>query len=258
MTRASSSSPATFLVTVVLWLFGKRGNLRRVATALLPFVITADLGNNRRGAWMMLPAMLLALSLVAYVRSPARRTVIGAWWGVLLLVSTGYVLVFRNSTSVVAEPAHAIWSQFQPDTRHASSNLNRHRECQPGNRHPHRGLHGHRLRGANCPPDPAVRCQQHRPAHQLHPPQQHPVRMAAHGHVGSYRVLVHDRRHDRGQLPACPTHRPRPAAHRLAANEADTPATSSVTPARVPVVAYLYRRPVPEPGRARRSLTGSQ
>lgn len=112
-------------LTVALWLFRKRGNLRRVATALLPFVVTADLGNNRRAAWVMLPAMLLALAVVAYVRSPARRTVIASVVGVLLLVGTGYVLVFRNSTSLVAEPAHAIWSQFQPDPRDQASNLYR-------------------------------------------------------------------------------------------------------------------------------------
>src|SRR5262249_14300596 len=64
-------------LTAALWLFGKRGNLRRVTTVLLPFVVTADLGNNRRAAWVMLPAMLLALALVAYVRSPARRPAIG-------------------------------------------------------------------------------------------------------------------------------------------------------------------------------------
>src|SRR5262245_56670247 len=31
------------LLTAALWFFGKRGNLRRVATALLPFIVTAEL-----------------------------------------------------------------------------------------------------------------------------------------------------------------------------------------------------------------------
>jgi O-antigen ligase len=113
------------LLTLALWLFGKRGWLRRVAMLLLPFVVTADLGNNRRAAWVILPATLLALAVVFYVRTPDRRRVTGWVVGVLLLVGTGYVLVFKNSTSLVAQPAHAIWSQFQADPRDASSNLYR-------------------------------------------------------------------------------------------------------------------------------------
>ncbi|HSR22408.1 MAG TPA: O-antigen ligase family protein, partial [Candidatus Eisenbacteria bacterium] len=112
-------------LTVALWLFGKRGNLRRVATAFLPLVVVADLGNNRRAAWVMLPAMLLALGIVAYVRTPLRRKVIASVMGVLVVLSTGYVLVFRSSTGLEAEPAHAMWSQFQPDPRDSNSNLYR-------------------------------------------------------------------------------------------------------------------------------------
>ena len=112
-------------LTVALWLFGKRGNLRRLATAFLPLVVVADLGNNRRAAWVMLPAMLLALGIVAYVRTPPRRKVIASVMGVLVVLSTGYVLAFRNSTGLEAEPAHAMWSQFQPDPRDSNSNLYR-------------------------------------------------------------------------------------------------------------------------------------
>ncbi len=113
------------LLTVALWLFGKRGWLRRVAMLLLPFVVTADLGNNRRAAWVILPATLIALAVVFYVRTPDRRKVTAWVVGVLLVVGTGYVLVFKNSPSLVAQPAHAIWSQFEADPRDASSNLYR-------------------------------------------------------------------------------------------------------------------------------------
>jgi O-Antigen ligase len=112
-------------LTVALWLFRKRGNLRRVATAFLPLVLVADLGNNRRAAWVMLPAMLLALGIVTYVRTPGHRKAIASVMGVLLLLGSGYVLAFRNSTSLAAEPAHAVWSQFQPDPRDSNSNLYR-------------------------------------------------------------------------------------------------------------------------------------
>src|ERR1041385_6413387 len=117
-------------LTVALWIFGKRGWLRRVATLFLPLVITADLANNRRAAWVMLPAMLLALSIVAYVRTPKRRKLIGWIVGVLLALGSGYVAVFRHSESLYAEPARAVWSQFQPDPRDANSNLSRQLENQ--------------------------------------------------------------------------------------------------------------------------------
>jgi O-Antigen ligase len=112
-------------ITVALWLFGKRGWLRRVATLFLPLVLMADLGNNRRAAWVMLPAMLLALAIITYVRTPHRRKLIAWVVGVLLVLGIGYVLVFRNSTALIAEPAHAVWSQFQPDPRDSNSNLYR-------------------------------------------------------------------------------------------------------------------------------------
>jgi hypothetical protein len=117
---------AVFIVLViVLWMYGRRGYLRRLATVFLPFVVIADLGNNRRAAWVMLPAMLLAVAVVAYVRMPERRKVIACVVGVLVVLAAAYVLAFRNSTALLAQPAHAIWSQFQPDPRDASSNLYR-------------------------------------------------------------------------------------------------------------------------------------
>jgi len=113
------------VLTAGLWLFGKRGPLRWAAAALLPLVVTADLGNNRRAAWVILPAVLIALGLVLYVRTPARRKLIAWIMGVLLVACSAYMVVFRNSQSLAGEPAHAVWSQFQPDPRDASSNLYR-------------------------------------------------------------------------------------------------------------------------------------
>ncbi|HYW23596.1 MAG TPA: hypothetical protein VE953_05490 [Terriglobales bacterium] len=113
------------VLTVLLWVYGKRGWLRRVATFLLPFVFIADFGNNRRAAWVMLPAMLIAVAVIAYVRMPERRKTIAWVVGILVTLSTAYVLVYRNSTSLEGEPAHAVWSQFQPDPRDANSNLYR-------------------------------------------------------------------------------------------------------------------------------------
>ncbi len=113
------------LLTVGLWVFGQRGLLRVVATALLPLVILSDFGNNRRSAWVILPATLLALVIIAYQRMPERRTRITIVVAVLLVLGTGYTMAFRNSSAVYAEPAHGIWSQFRPDPRDYQSNLYR-------------------------------------------------------------------------------------------------------------------------------------
>ena len=113
------------VLLVALWVFGMRGWLRRVATALMPFVLYADLSNNRRAAWAILPAGLLALAAVTWVRNPTRRRTIACALAVIFVVSTAYVVAFRYNTSTLAFPAHAIWSNFRPDPRDWSSNLYR-------------------------------------------------------------------------------------------------------------------------------------
>lgn len=113
------------LLMLSLYAFGQRGWLRRVATVLAPLVAYADLANNRRVAWLILPACLALLVLVVWLRNPPRRHLIG-WLTVLgLLLAGAYVAVFHNSTGTIGFPAHAIWSNFQPDPRDASSNLYR-------------------------------------------------------------------------------------------------------------------------------------
>jgi hypothetical protein len=113
------------VLTVALWVFGTKGWLRRVATALVPLVLYADIANNRRAAWIILPAGLLVVAAVAWIRNPDRRKTISGVLAVLLLLGTGYVFAFRYSTTEVGFPAHAIWSNWQPDPRDASSNLYR-------------------------------------------------------------------------------------------------------------------------------------
>lgn len=113
------------LLTLALWVFGQRGWLRRVATAFLALVVIADFGNNRRSAWVILPSILVPLAVIAYQRMPRRRKLIILVVGVLLVLGTGYLFAFRNSSSLIGEPAHAIWSQFRPDERDFQSNLYR-------------------------------------------------------------------------------------------------------------------------------------
>jgi len=113
------------VLTAGLWTFGMRGWLRRATTLLAPLVLYADIVNNRRAAWIILPAGLLVVAAITWIRNPDRRTTINWIMVVLLVVGTGYVLAFRYNTSTIGFPAHAIWSNWQPDPRDASSNLYR-------------------------------------------------------------------------------------------------------------------------------------
>lgn len=113
------------LLTVALWVYGQRGWLRRLATGFLPLVVIADFGNNRRAAWIIIPATLLALVVVAYARMPERRRRILVVVGVALALATGYTVAFHSTTSIYGAPAHGIWSQFNPDSRDYLSNLYR-------------------------------------------------------------------------------------------------------------------------------------
>jgi O-antigen ligase len=109
-------------LTIAMWVLGRRGKLRLVATLLLPFVVTADLGNDRRTAWLILPAIGIAFWVIVYQRMPARRKALGIVGAIVLLLGSGYIGAFGRSTSLFAQPASAIWSEFAPNPRDASSN----------------------------------------------------------------------------------------------------------------------------------------
>jgi O-antigen ligase len=113
------------LLAGALWLFGIKGRLRQVATALLPIVVFADLVNNRRTAYVILGAGLAILLAVAWVRSPLRRWMVGGIAVALLAVTALYLPVFWNRSGVLAEPASAIRSAVDPNQRDAASDLYR-------------------------------------------------------------------------------------------------------------------------------------
>lgn len=117
---------AIFIVLVAaLWLFQVRGPLMKTATWLLPVVITADLANNRRAAWLLLGGGLITLLAVGYRSLPARRRVLGRTTVVVLAVSAVYLPAYWNKTGGLAQPARAIHSVISPDPRDASSDLYR-------------------------------------------------------------------------------------------------------------------------------------
>jgi len=114
-----------FLV-LAMWLFNIQfGKLRTTATWLLPVVIGADLVNNRRAAWFLLGAGLLALIVVGYRSLPFRRRAIRRGVLVLLAISAVYLPAYWNKDGGFAQPARAVHSLISPDPRDASSDLYR-------------------------------------------------------------------------------------------------------------------------------------
>jgi hypothetical protein len=99
-----------FFLVAALWLFGLRGRLRTVSTALVPLVFFADLVNERRAAWLILGAGLIVLAAVAYAAVPARRRMIRRVTGVGLIISAVYFPAFWNNAGTLGEPAQAFRS----------------------------------------------------------------------------------------------------------------------------------------------------
>jgi hypothetical protein len=113
------------IMTAILYLYGGSRRLKRVALFLLPFVVIAALANQRRAAVVALLVGALCLLVGSAVAHPRRRRLIGIVMLILAAVLPIYYQVYKNSESLIGEPAHAISSAFTPDQRDASSNLYR-------------------------------------------------------------------------------------------------------------------------------------
>ena len=93
--------------------------------SLLPFVVLANLACNRRAATAAMVIVFPVILLALYQALPDRRRLIVVLGVVLSLAFSVYYPAFKNSDSVIAQPARAIRSNFQPDARDASSNAAR-------------------------------------------------------------------------------------------------------------------------------------
>lgn len=110
------------IATLAMWLFRFRDPIRWAATALFPVVMTCNLVNSRRTAWLILIVGVAVLMVVALVRLEAHRRAITA---VLVAVGVGsaiYFPLFWSQEGALAQPARAIRSAAEPDQRDASSN----------------------------------------------------------------------------------------------------------------------------------------
>jgi O-antigen ligase len=113
------------ILTTAMWVFGLRGRLRTVATVLLPFVILADLANGRRTAWVILPACLTVVAVMAWVRHPARRKPIAVALASVAIAGGLYLPLFWNGSGTLSQPARALRSAIYPNTRDANSDAYR-------------------------------------------------------------------------------------------------------------------------------------
>ena len=96
--------------------------LRRVMWALLPFVVMGDLACNRRAATAAFVVVVPMLLMAGYQAFPKRRRHILAAGLALTVIMSIYYPLFKDRYGMVAEPARAIRSQFDPDPRDKSSN----------------------------------------------------------------------------------------------------------------------------------------
>jgi len=113
------------LLLIVLVLCRVLPKMQWVMLTLLPLVVTGNLACNRRAATA---AMLLAVPVLlaaAFQALPERRRMAGIAALVLVGGFSIYYPAFKNSDSLIAQPARAIRSNFQPDARDASSNASR-------------------------------------------------------------------------------------------------------------------------------------
>lgn len=119
----------TFIILLlVLRVFDLHPKLRLAMILMLPTVIIGDLACNRRAGIAALIIVLPIFLLIAIVALPARRHTLvcfGLLIGISFLI---YYQAFSRSSSLFAQPARAVRSQFDPDQRDAASD--RYREAE--------------------------------------------------------------------------------------------------------------------------------
>ena len=99
--------------------------LRRVMLCLLPFVLIANLANERRAATAALAVAVPVLLAMSFVAFPLKRRFIGGLVFAMVVLAAVYLPAFWNSDGVLAQPARAIRSNFEPSDRDQSSDMYR-------------------------------------------------------------------------------------------------------------------------------------
>jgi hypothetical protein len=105
-----------------LWILPIKGRLRIMMTALFPFVLVADIANQRRTAWAIAGAVLIIVFVLAFIAVPERRKTIAVFAVVGMVLGGIYWLKFSNDPGLLGQPARAVLSQLAPTARDDASN----------------------------------------------------------------------------------------------------------------------------------------
>jgi len=105
-----------------LWILPIKGRLRTMMTALFPFVLVADIANQRRTAWAIAGATLIIVFVLAFIAVPERRKTIALFALVGVVLGGIYWLGFSNDPGLLGQPARAVLSQLAPTARDQASN----------------------------------------------------------------------------------------------------------------------------------------
>jgi hypothetical protein len=104
-----------------LWILPIKGRLRTMMTALFPFVLVADIANQRRTAWAIAGATLIIVFVLAFIAVPERRKTIAMFALVGVVLGGLYWLRFSNDPGLLGQPARAVLSQLAPTARDQAS-----------------------------------------------------------------------------------------------------------------------------------------
>lgn len=116
---------AFLLLLLALTLCRALPRLRWLMWSLVPFVLLGNLVLNRRAATAAMVFVVPLVLLAAYQALPERRRLVAALGLALTVGFAVYYPLFKNSDSLLGQPARAIKSNFEPDARDASSNASR-------------------------------------------------------------------------------------------------------------------------------------
>lgn len=119
---------AFLTLAIILFLYEGSRRMRRTVLWLMPFVIYANLANNRRAAIVAIAVAVFAALLVTLIVHAPSRVRAAVTLLILAVVLPPYYLYYQNKDGTLAKPARAIASNFNPSPRDAASNLYRDNE----------------------------------------------------------------------------------------------------------------------------------
>jgi O-antigen ligase/polysaccharide polymerase Wzy-like membrane protein len=105
-----------------LWLLPIKGRLRGFMTLLFPFVLAADIANQRRTAWAIAAAVLVTVFILCFLGFPERRRMIAMFAVLGCVMGAIYWIGFSNDPGLLGQPARALISQIAPSYRDQQSN----------------------------------------------------------------------------------------------------------------------------------------